>query len=343
MSPHINNDDIDEDEFADELDLKGPLAMEHLHIQDDEDDDQLTQEVTEEKQSLFQWTVEWVSRNVQYIFWASGILLVCNTWFFMFTMGYLLKEEHVVVRAMKFPKQSPSNIWRLITDVEGYPAWRKGVTKVKVVTGKDVKTGSLVGSSHVEYHGFGTKGPYIVTEEEQTVLLVRKTHPDYTPAEYAQPVVLTGAPIAADVNSKHKQQAKLEAEEKRKAEIESQLLLSPSELQKKKKQDKKQAEQDASKPLNLPMAPFFLPFSIPTFTETWTFELEPILNKDTNTTGCVLYVTYQGTIANRLYRFAKSLWGYDQAVEKFLSSLATLVGQQNAMSIRPVKGQLIVE
>ncbi|KAJ1546336.1 hypothetical protein HK405_007203, partial [Cladochytrium tenue] len=50
----------------------------------------------------------WVDRNSYYLLIASGVAVVGNLVFFVFAMGYLLKEEHVVVRALKFRKQPSS-------------------------------------------------------------------------------------------------------------------------------------------------------------------------------------------------------------------------------------------
>ncbi len=46
--------------------------------------------------------------------------------------GALLPKKHVVSRSAEF-KLPPGSIWAAITNVESYPEWRTGVTKVEIV------------------------------------------------------------------------------------------------------------------------------------------------------------------------------------------------------------------
>jgi uncharacterized protein YndB with AHSA1/START domain len=45
-------------------------------------------------------------------------------------IGYLLPKEHTVTREARF-QQSPEVVWKIITDIDGMPAWRQGLKSVK--------------------------------------------------------------------------------------------------------------------------------------------------------------------------------------------------------------------
>ncbi|KAJ3195785.1 minichromosome maintenance protein 5 [Irineochytrium annulatum] len=309
-------------------------AFSHLDLEDDSDDEF----AVEEGPGLFNRAVRFVGNNIQYILIASVVILGVNTYFLIFAMGYLLKEEHVIVRAARFKARKPEQVWKAIVDVMGYPAWRDDVGSVKIVKGKEqeaaVENGDVkVGFAHAEVSGMTTKGPYEVTEVIPKELLVRKTHPDYTPIQYAQPMVMQGAPVAANINSEMTKKAKLDAKEEAKKAREA-----------KDADGKEMAGTDAAAPvkkssasnvLNLPAAPLFYPPTVPASTETWTFELEPINGGK----GCLLYITYQGTIRNRVRRFFHSLSGFDGRVEKFIGRLGLFLGE-NTGSIKPEMGRL---
>jgi uncharacterized protein YndB with AHSA1/START domain len=50
--------------------------------------------------------------------------------------GSLLPEAHVATQSAEFPV-APDSVWKVITDVSAYPAWRTGITASDVVVIRD--------------------------------------------------------------------------------------------------------------------------------------------------------------------------------------------------------------
>ncbi|KAI9357316.1 hypothetical protein DFJ73DRAFT_821325, partial [Zopfochytrium polystomum] len=305
------------DEFGSKYDRSDEDDEQDDH---DEPDSNVTDGAPATQLNFLELAVRWVQTNSKLILLVSGTILVANFTFFAFAMGYLLKEEHVVVRFIKFKNQPAAVVWRTLIDVEAYPAWRKELGSVSVVSRPTKK--SLVGVKHTERVGLTAK-TYTVTEEEPLRLLVRKTHPDYKPVEYAQPMVLKGAPIAANINEPFKKAA---AKTKKETEPSGDGVGSASPAP--------ASGSKAPNVLDLPLAPLFYPPTVPSATETWTFELDDLPGG-----GSALYVTYQGTIRSRFVRFARSLTGNDRKVELFIGQLASFLGESTG-SRKPHLGKI---
>ena len=54
-------------------------------------------------------------------------------------IGVLLPKGHTATRSARF-HQPPEAVWAAITDVDGFPNWRPGVTKVEHLPGDDGRT-----------------------------------------------------------------------------------------------------------------------------------------------------------------------------------------------------------
>ncbi|KAJ3347219.1 hypothetical protein HDU83_002291 [Entophlyctis luteolus] len=320
----IDNDYDDDDAFV--------LRLQDQHQQEDTYDDSFPDEDSDLAASLrdaynppfleraatfMQKVVEWVQAHLIIVGSVFAGIILLNVSFVVFVMGYLLKEEHYVIRAIRLSSTSRPAVWRAITDTQSYPLWRRSVKKV---------SGAADASSLKASFSFNPpSGPsYTVTETSKNCsVLTWRTHPSYEPEQYAQPLVLTGAPIAANINETHK-----------------------------KEYDAKIADAKATDPatdptshipkfrgkniLDLPPAPILLPANVPWRTEMWMFELED--TKDGK--GTVVYITYRGTMRSRFLRCFNSLIGFDGKVEKYLSDLACFVGEPGATTVKPEMGAL---
>ncbi|KAI8616381.1 hypothetical protein BC830DRAFT_1217951 [Chytriomyces sp. MP71] len=259
--------------------------------------------------------VGWIQNNAGYVLAALGVLTAANFLFLAFAMGYLTKEEHYVVRAIKLAKSDRAKVWRAIMDVQSWPLWRSDARRVSLgdaASDKAVlkdKSTFTVGST--TFH---------VTELEENELLTFKTHPSYVPPKYAVPMVMPGAPVPENINEIAKKKAAVDlAERKAKGEA----IPEPPKHR-------------GSNVHDLPTAPFFLPAGIPWATQAWTFELEE--TKDGK--GTIIYVTYMGSYRSRIWRFFISLFGYHLAVESFLAGLANFLGETTAAPVKPEMGML---
>ncbi|KAJ3256294.1 hypothetical protein HDU77_003217 [Chytriomyces hyalinus] len=252
------------------------------------------------------------------------VLVVANTVFLCFAMGYLTKEEHYIVRAIKFPSSSREKVWRAVTDFEAYPLWRRSVQRAKLDS-KTQETTALVSKKTV--FALNDK-KYHVTESTQPSLVTFKTHPNYTPTKYAVPMVMPGAPVPENINQHIKEERAQQVEA-----LKAQGIDATAHIPK-------------HRPKNihdLPTPPIFLPSNVPWHTESWTFELEDAKkasSSETGVIGTVVYVTYMGTYRSRVWRFLVSLVGFDTGVEQYLADLAHFLGETGSPTVKPVMGAL---
>ncbi|KAJ3015081.1 UNVERIFIED_CONTAM: hypothetical protein HDU68_012888 [Siphonaria sp. JEL0065] len=288
------------DDFDDGLNLNLQEQLEAAH------DAAYEATFLEKGARLLKNTLEWVGEHKTEVLAVFAILIAANAAFVAFVMGYLLKEEHFIVRAIRFDKTTRDKVFRVLADFDAYPLWRKNIKSVSVVKKDNVIVLN------------GTK--YSITEEKLNALLVLRTHPNYEPEQYAQPLVMKGAPVPENINEleKKKHQEKVD-------KLKEQGIDATAHVPKHRPKNV----------LDLDAAPVFLPPGIPWATEMWTIELEPTRNSK----GTLLYVTYRGTLRSRIYRFLISLVGFDRTVERFLGDLASFLGESNP-SVKPYMGKL---
>ncbi|KAJ3230442.1 hypothetical protein HDU81_004506 [Chytriomyces hyalinus] len=267
-----------------------------------------------------------VALMTEYAYYVLGFLLVlvvANTVFLCFAMGYLTKEEHYIVRAIKFPSSSREKVWRAITDFEAYPLWRRSVQQAKLDSKTNNETAALVAKKTA--FALNDK-KYHVTELTQPSLVTFKTHPNYTPTKYAVPMVMPGAPVPENINHHLKEERAQEVEA-----LKAQGIDATAHIPK-------------HRPKNihdLPTPPIFLPSTVPWHTESWTFELEDAQKpSEAGVMGTIVYVTYMGTYRSRIWRFLVSLVGFDTGVEQYLADLAHFLGETGAPTVKPVMGAL---
>lgn len=67
--------------------------------------------------------MKWVFRGV------AGLLALVLV---VMLVGYLLPQDHVASVEQSL-EASPEEVWAAITDVEGYPRWRRGVDSVEIL------------------------------------------------------------------------------------------------------------------------------------------------------------------------------------------------------------------
>lgn len=77
-------------------------------------------------------------------------------------VGYLLPKDHVAARRITIARPA-AEVWRAITDVEAYPRWRTGVTKVERVSATQFRETSSHGAI-----------PYDVVEERPAALRITR-------------------------------------------------------------------------------------------------------------------------------------------------------------------------
>ncbi|KAJ3084443.1 hypothetical protein HDU99_000874 [Rhizoclosmatium hyalinum] len=256
--------------------------------------------------------IKWAEEHKYLVLSVFAVLLSANVAFVMFVMGYLLKEEHYVVRAVKLAHSDCPKVWRALTDFDSYPLWRKSVSRVNY---NPKKKDDLLGRDFVV-----NGKSYTITEANQNLSLVFATNPEYTPEEYALPMVIKGAPVPENINEQHKKEYKQKVEKLKEEGIDATAHI---------------PKHRGKNILDLPAPPFFLPADIPWATEQWTFELEPSKDKK----GTLLYLTYRGTYRSRPYRFFVSLFGFDSAVEAYLGDLSAFLGESTP-TVKPVLGRL---
>ena len=71
--------------------------------------------------------MKWVFRGL-----AALIALVL----LVVLVGYLLPRDHVATVEARLDA-SPEEVWAAVTDVDGYPAWRRGVDRVERLAARD--------------------------------------------------------------------------------------------------------------------------------------------------------------------------------------------------------------
>ncbi|KAI8828145.1 hypothetical protein BJ741DRAFT_627208 [Chytriomyces cf. hyalinus JEL632] len=304
---------------------------------DEEDDDHktLAEAIEDTIQPTFMQRAVAVAKQIvammtEYAYYVLGFLLVlvvANTVFLCFAMGYLTKEEHYIVRAIKFPSSSREKVWRAVTDFEAYPLWRRSVQRANLESTKTKEeTTALLHVAKKTVFALNDK-KYHVTELTQPSLVTFKTHPNYTPTKYAVPMVMPGAPVPENINQHIKEERAQQVEA-----LKAQGIDATAHIPK-------------HRPKNihdLPTPPIFLPANVPWHTESWTFELEDAQKQSEvgGVVGTVVYVTYMGTYRSRVWRFLVSLVGFDTGVEQYLADLAHFLGETGAPTVKPVMGAL---
>ncbi|KAJ8323926.1 hypothetical protein QVD99_008277 [Batrachochytrium dendrobatidis] len=115
----------------------------------------------------------WAKANLWWTLPTMSALLTLNFLFMSHSVGVVLGEEHVVVRAIKLDKPADA-VWKLITTQDQYPSWRRSVyaatfVKLKDMESKVLMEKTLTGSTF-----------YQITEQKRNQLWVRSIH---TPSE----------------------------------------------------------------------------------------------------------------------------------------------------------------
>ena len=67
-----------------------------------------------------------------------GLILVVVLVLIVVAIGMMLPVQHSASRTATFPT-TPDRIWRLITDVDGFPSWRTGVKAIERLPPQDGK------------------------------------------------------------------------------------------------------------------------------------------------------------------------------------------------------------
>ncbi|KAI9343239.1 hypothetical protein BDR26DRAFT_894406 [Obelidium mucronatum] len=246
----------------------------------------------------------WVDAHKRAVLAVLCALLAANGVFVAWVLGYLLREEHFVVRALRLPRSPPPRVFRVLADFAAYPLWRSRARSAAALPG-----------------GFTLDATsYTVTELKENESLVFRTHPEYEPKQYAMPLVMKGAPVPENINQVEKKK-----HEEKVAKLKEQGIDATSHIPKHRPKNI----------LDLEVAPIFLPPGIPWSTQVWTIELEQTKDKK----GSIVYVTYRGTYRSRIYRFLVSLVGFDRSVEGFLGDLAAFLGESSP-TVKPHLGKL---
>ncbi|KAI9090094.1 hypothetical protein DFS34DRAFT_379290 [Phlyctochytrium arcticum] len=120
-------------------------------------------------------------RNLYWMLPTILILLALDVWLLVYAAGKMLKEEFVVVRAIKLEGQALGNVWRVLTHWEGLKDWRTGVVEVTDV-GHEDRQDAIDPKSRVHKSQLGEQWTLldkqrnamkcVVTEVEQESLLV---------------------------------------------------------------------------------------------------------------------------------------------------------------------------
>jgi len=97
----------------------------------------------------------------------AGLLVVVAV---LAVYGTTLPERHAAASMARF-HQTPEALWAAISDFQGMPAWRRGVTSVERLPDRDGQPVWLV-------HGDGDSMPLIVTESEALHWLKTTIPPD---------------------------------------------------------------------------------------------------------------------------------------------------------------------
>ncbi|KAJ3077826.1 hypothetical protein HK100_010910, partial [Physocladia obscura] len=66
---------------------------------------------------------EWAWRHRTGVGLVLAGVAAANVAFVLWVMGYLLKEEHYVVRAVRLPHTPPPKLWRVLADAAAFPLW----------------------------------------------------------------------------------------------------------------------------------------------------------------------------------------------------------------------------